>query len=109
MEVIGFVDNVEVAPYTGKESMSDLQDQSKWVTFTVGEIPYKLFDVKTTPPVTATPDITQQSDDLLKAEQANKAAAVEAFKNKINDDDFKNESVDDAEDDLFDGLQECPF
>ena len=109
MEVIGFVDNVEVAPYTGKESMSDLQDQSKWVTFTVGEIPYKLFDVKTTPPVTATPDITQQSDDLLKTEEANKAAAVEDFKNKINNDDFKNESVDDAEDDLFDGLQECPF
>lgn len=109
MDVISFVDNVKVAPYTGKESMSDLQDQSKWVTFTVGEIPYKLFDVKTTPPVTATPDITQQSDDLLKAEQANKAAAVEAFKNKINDDAFKNESVDDAEDDLFDGLQECPF
>jgi hypothetical protein len=110
MEVVtDFVDRVEVAPYTGKESMSDLQDQSKWVTFTVGEIPYKLFDVKTTQPVTATPDITQQSDDLLKAEQANKAAAVEAFKNKINNDDFKNESVDDAEDDLFDGLQECPF
>jgi hypothetical protein len=97
---------VQVAPYTGKESMSDLQDKSKWVTFTVGEIPYKLFDIKTTPTVTATPDITQQSDDLVKDGEAN-TTGVADFKNDISNDDFKDQSADDAADDLFDDLNNC--
>lgn len=100
---------VSVAPYTGKESLLDLQDKSKWVTFTVSEIPYKLFDIKTTPTVTATPDITQQSDNLIQTAADKKTADINAFKDMINNDEFKNSSIDDAEDDLFDGLQECPF
>jgi hypothetical protein len=97
---------VSVAPYDGEESMSDLQDESKWVTFTVGEIPYKLFYAKTTTPVTATPDITQQSDDLVNDEEANKSA-VDTLKNDIGNDDFKDQSADDAADDLFDDLNNC--
>lgn len=99
-------DGVSVAPYDGKESLSDLQDESKWVTFTVGEIPYKLFYAKTTTPVTATPDITQQSDDLINDEEANKSA-VDTLKNDIGNDDFEDQSADDAADDLFDDLNNC--
>ena len=84
-----------------------MRDTSKWVTFTVGEIPYKLFDVKTTPPVTATPDITQQSDDLLKEGEAKKATDAEAFKKKLEEGSFKNESVDSSAKNLFDNLNNC--
>lgn len=105
--LVSFDNNaVFVAPYTGKEGMSDLQDKSKWVTFTVSEIPYKLFYAKTTAPVTATPDITQQSDDLVKDGEANKTA-VDDFKNDISNDDFKDQSADDAANDLFDDLNNC--
>jgi hypothetical protein len=97
---------VFVAPYDGKESMSELQDKSKWITFTVSEIPYKLFYAKTTTPVTATPDITQQSDDLIKNEEANKSA-VDTLKNEIGNDDFEDQSADDAANDLFDDLNNC--
>jgi hypothetical protein len=97
---------VFVAPYNGEESMSDLQDESKWITFTVGEIPYKLFYAKTTTPVTATPDITQQSDDLINDEEANKSG-VDALKNNISNDDFNDQSADDAAADLFDDLNNC--
>ena len=99
-------EGVSVAPYDGKESLSDLQDESKWVTFTVGEIPYKLFYAKTTTPVTATPDITQQSDDLINDEEANKSA-VDTLKNDIGNDDFKDQSADDVANDLFDDLNNC--
>lgn len=105
--LVSFDNNaVFVAPYTGKEGMSDLQDKSKWVTFTVSEIPYKLFYAKTTAPVTATPDITQQSDDLVKDGEANKTA-VDDFKNDISNDDFKDQSANDAANDLFDDLNNC--
>ena len=100
-------EGVFIAPYTGKETLQDLRDKSKWVTFTVGEIPYKLFDVKTTPPVTATPDITQQSDDLLKEGEAKKATDAEAFKKKLEEGSFKNESVDSSAKNLFDNLNNC--
>jgi hypothetical protein len=105
--LISFNDEgVSVAPYDGKESLSDLQDESKWVTFTVGEIPYKLFYAKTTTPVTATPDITQQSDDLINDEEAN-TTGVADFKNDINNDDFNDQSTDDVANDLFDDLNSC--
>jgi hypothetical protein len=97
---------VFVAPYNGEESMSDLQDESKWITFTVGEIPYKLFYAKTTTPVTASPDITQQSDDLINDEEANKSG-VDTLKNDIGKDDFNDQSADDAANDLFDDLNNC--
>ena len=100
-------EGIFIAPYTGKETLQDLRDKSKWVTFTVGEIPYKLFDVKTTPPVTATPDIEQQSDDLLKEGEAKKATDAEAFKKKLEDESFKNESVDSSAKNLFDNLNNC--
>lgn len=101
---------VFVAPYTGEESMSDLlQNKAKWITFTVSEIPYKLFDVKATTPVTATPDIAQQSDVLMSNAEETETAEAEKLKKLIQDDAFKNTSLDDLENDTFDPLQECPF
>jgi hypothetical protein len=102
-------EGIYVAPYTGKETLQDLRDSSKWITFTMSEIPYKLFEVKSTPPVTATPDIEQQSDALMSEAENTEAAEAEKLKKAIEDEEFKNDSVDDAEDDLFGSLQECPF
>ena len=102
-------DGVSVAPYDGKESLSDLQDESKWVTFTVGEIPYKLFYAKATAPVTATPDIEQQSDALMSEAEIKEAEDTEKLRKTIQDQKFKNQSMDDIENNLYDPLQDCPF
>ena len=102
-------EGVSVSPYDGKESLSDLQDESKWVTFTVGEIPYKLFYAKATPPVTATPDIEQQSDALMSEAEIKEAEDTEKLRKTIQDQKFKNQSMDDIENNLYDPLQDCPF
>ena len=102
-------EGIYVAPYTGKETLQDLRDKSKWITFTISEVPYKLFDIKSTPPVTATPDIEQQSDALMSEAEKTEAAEAEKLKKVIEDDKFKNQSMDDVENDTFDPLQDCPF
>ena len=56
--------------------------------------------------MTATPDITQQSDDLVNDEEANKSA-VDTLKNEIGNDDFEDQSADDVANDLFDDLNNC--
>ena len=101
---------VFVAPYTGEESLPELlQNKSKWVTFTVGEIPYKLFDVKASAPVTVKPDIAQQSDVLTSTAEETELEEAVKLKKLIKDGELKKASLKDLEDDTFDPLQECPF